>query len=69
VRVAFASSLSTVWKAIVGLSGIGVLSLFLLKEVTMNFDTDEKYGLQEEKKKKTKTVEDGDAGAVTPPAV
>ncbi|KAI0833798.1 iron permease [Trametes gibbosa] len=46
VRVAFAESLSVVWKAMIGFSAAGFLTLFLLREVPMQKETDEKYSLQ-----------------------
>ena len=49
VRVAFADSVSTVWKIMVGFSGIGVLALFLLKEIEMKTYTDTRFGLEEGK--------------------
>ncbi|EJF56221.1 iron permease [Dichomitus squalens LYAD-421 SS1] len=48
VRDAFASSLAIVWKAMVGFSAAGFLTVFLLREVTMHRTTDETYGLQEQ---------------------
>lgn len=45
VRVAFATSMSTIWKTMVGISGLGILSLFLLKEVEMKAHTDDSFGL------------------------
>ena len=47
VREAFAASLATVWKAMVGFSAAGFLTLFMLREVPMHKTTDETYGLQE----------------------
>ncbi|OSC98516.1 iron permease [Trametes coccinea BRFM310] len=46
VRVAFASAMSVVWKAMIGFSGAGFLTLFLLREVPMQKHTDETYGLE-----------------------
>ncbi|KAI0826235.1 iron permease [Irpex lacteus] len=48
VREAFAASLSIIWKAMIGISGAGLLSLLLLKEIPMNTEVNEKYGLHEE---------------------
>ncbi|KAI9066141.1 MFS general substrate transporter [Trametes sanguinea] len=48
VRVAFASAMSVVWKAMIGFSGAGFLTLFLLREVPMQKHTDETYGLKVE---------------------
>jgi hypothetical protein len=47
VREAFASSLSVIWKVMIGVSGAGLLSLLLMKEIPMNMEMDEKYGLRE----------------------
>ncbi|KAI0763280.1 iron permease [Trametes elegans] len=49
VRVAFADSMSVVWKAMIGFSGAGFLTLFLLREIPMQKHTDETYGLQEKR--------------------
>ena len=45
MRVAFATSMSTIWKTMIGISGLGILSLFLLKEVEMRGHTDDSFGL------------------------
>ncbi|EIW62181.1 iron permease [Trametes versicolor FP-101664 SS1] len=47
VRAAFALSMAVIWKVMVGLCGVGILTLFLLKEVPMVKHTDETYGLKE----------------------
>ena len=49
VQVAFADSLSMIWKVMIGISGIGVLALFLLKEIEMKTYTDTRFGLEEGK--------------------
>ncbi|KAI9056773.1 iron permease [Trametes sanguinea] len=46
VRVAFAESMSIVWKAMIGFSAAGILTLALLREVPMQKHTDETYGLE-----------------------
>ena len=46
VRVAFANSMATVWRAMLGFCAAGFLTLFLLREVPMQKVTDETYGLQ-----------------------
>ncbi|OJT12202.1 hypothetical protein TRAPUB_11258 [Trametes pubescens] len=46
VRIAFADSMAVVWKAMIGFSGAGFLTLFFLREVPMHKHTDETYGLQ-----------------------
>lgn len=45
VRQAFSQSMSTVWKLMAGISGLGVLTLLLLREIPLILHTDEKYGL------------------------
>jgi hypothetical protein len=47
IRQAFSKSMSTVWLMMVGFSGLGVLTLLLLREVPLNRYTDETYGLVE----------------------
>ncbi|KAM5537268.1 hypothetical protein V8D89_008998 [Ganoderma adspersum] len=47
VRNAFANSLKTVWLVMVGMSGAGVLSLLLMKEVPMQKETDATFGLDD----------------------
>ncbi|KAI0327038.1 iron permease [Cubamyces sp. BRFM 1775] len=49
VRVAFATSMSVVWKVMTGLAGGGFLTLFLLKEIPMHTSTDARYGLEVQK--------------------
>ena len=46
IQDAFADSFSVVWKVMVGFCGAGLLSVFLLKEITMLQHTDETYGLK-----------------------
>lgn len=45
VRVAFADSMAVIWKTMIGICGLGLLSLLLLKEIPMNSEVDDKYGL------------------------
>ncbi|KAI0781950.1 iron permease [Abortiporus biennis] len=47
VREAFAISMSTIWKTMVGISGIGIISLLFMKEIPMITYTDQTYGLEE----------------------
>lgn len=47
VRKAFAESLKTVWLVMVGMSGAGLLSVALMREVPMQQVTDETYGLED----------------------
>jgi hypothetical protein len=50
VRDAFAHSISTIWKTMIGIAGLGFLTLLLLKEIPMVEHTDGKYGLTETEK-------------------
>ena len=50
VRVAFANSMSIVWKSMVGICGLGLISLLFLKEIKMNSHTDTNFGLTEDAK-------------------
>ena len=45
VREAFARSLRVVWLTMVGMGGVGLLSVTLMREVPMQKKTDETYGL------------------------
>ena len=47
VRTAFAESLKVVWQTMIGLCGLGLLSVAMMKEVPMQRMTDERYGLDE----------------------
>ncbi|PSS06598.1 hypothetical protein PHLCEN_2v3656 [Hermanssonia centrifuga] len=47
VREAFADSLSVVWKVMVGVGGLGLLSVLIMKEIPMGAVVDAKYGLDE----------------------
>lgn len=46
VREAFATSMTVIWKVMIGISGLGLLTLPLLREVPMNQSTDENFGLE-----------------------
>ncbi|KDR69579.1 hypothetical protein GALMADRAFT_77246 [Galerina marginata CBS 339.88] len=61
VRIAFATSMTVIWKVMIGISGLGLLTLPLLREVPMNQSTDENYGLQD----KNKTVDVGNESGMT----
>ncbi|KAM5536101.1 hypothetical protein V8D89_010200 [Ganoderma adspersum] len=47
VRTAFAESLKVVWQTMIGLCGLGLLSVAMMREVPMQKMTDERYGLDE----------------------
>ena len=47
VREAFARSLRVVWLTMVGMGGVGLLSVTLMREVPMQKHTDDKYGLDD----------------------
>ena len=45
VRRAFADSLKAIWQPMIGISGAGLLTVLMLREIPMPKVTDEKYGL------------------------
>ncbi|KAH8078743.1 iron permease [Cristinia sonorae] len=45
VQVAFADSLSVVWKTMIGISAVGILVLPMMKDIPMGSATDETFGL------------------------
>ncbi|KAH9933591.1 iron permease [Epithele typhae] len=47
VRAAFATSMASVWKAMLGFCAAGALSVALMREVPMQSHTDDAYGLDE----------------------
>ncbi|KAH8827537.1 major facilitator superfamily domain-containing protein [Flagelloscypha sp. PMI_526] len=47
VKVAFANSMSTIWKTMAGIAGIGLLSVLIMKEIPLPDVTDAKYALKE----------------------
>ena len=63
MRDAFAASLATVWKAMIGFSAAGFLTVFLLREVPMHKTTDETYGLRESGDKPSESVDGSPAEA------
>ncbi|KAF7790410.1 hypothetical protein EIP86_001365 [Pleurotus ostreatoroseus] len=56
VKLAFAASMATVWKVMVGISGLGLLSMLLMKEVPMRMFMDERFGIQEGEKTEDKEM-------------
>jgi hypothetical protein len=55
VKVAFADSLSMVWKVMAAVAGVGLLVTLPMKELHMHVVTDENWGM--EKKETEKDVE------------
>lgn len=55
VRSAFAEGLKTIWQTMLGVSGIGLLSCLLMREIKMQKALDETFGLQEEKREQRGT--------------
>ena len=58
VQLAFAESMATIWKVMIGISGLGLLTVFALKEIPMSTTTDDNYGL-ESARNKDNGVEEG----------
>ncbi|KAH9933608.1 iron permease [Epithele typhae] len=70
VRAAFAKSMSTVWKAILGFAAAGILTVMLMREVPMQQHKDETYGLENDDAEKEETkdceLEGGKEGSRRP---
>lgn len=49
VQVAFAQSTAIIWRVMIGVSGLGLLSCLLMREIAMRTSMDEQWGLQEHK--------------------
>ncbi|KZT52009.1 iron permease [Calocera cornea HHB12733] len=47
VRVAFASSLSTLWKVTIALAGLGLVTTFFMKQIHLHLDTDDQWGREQ----------------------
>ena len=46
VQEAFATSMATVWKAMIGFAAAGFATMFILREIPMQTAVDDKYGLE-----------------------
>ena len=51
VRVAYAESLQTVWYVMVGIAGLGLVSVFMMKSLPLTVEVDERWGLEEREKR------------------
>jgi hypothetical protein len=65
VEIAFAASMSTVWKVMIGVTGAGFLCVLLMKELPMHGVTDENWGFEE--KKKANDLEGGEETELSAP--
>ncbi|KAI1785115.1 hypothetical protein LXA43DRAFT_169081 [Ganoderma leucocontextum] len=50
VRAAFAQATRLIWRVMIGVSGAGFLSVFLMREVTLHEGRDAQWGLEDEKR-------------------
>ncbi|KAA1472296.1 MFS multidrug transporter [Dentipellis sp. KUC8613] len=55
VRSAFADSMATIWKTMIGISGLGILTLPFLQEVELHGHVDDAYGLHDGQVQEAKT--------------
>ncbi|KAI0341086.1 iron permease [Trametopsis cervina] len=46
VRIAFSDSMKVLWYTMIGISGVGLATVLLMKEVPMRTDVDEQWGLE-----------------------
>jgi len=58
VQTAFADSLKVIWQTMIGVSGLGIISLLFLEEVPMKEFTDEAFGLSESDKSTSRVVDE-----------
>ena len=56
VRAAFAQATRLIWQVMIGISGAGFLSVFLMRELKLRQDRDAQWGLQDEKDPEKKEV-------------
>lgn len=56
VRQAFADSLKIIWETMAGISGLGLLSCLLMKEVEMRVSVDDQWALEQKARAKTTPV-------------
>ncbi|KAI0700394.1 major facilitator superfamily domain-containing protein [Cerioporus squamosus] len=61
VRRAFAESLAVIWQTMIGICGLGLLSVLLIREVPMGKTADDTYGLDEgrERRRNEETLVSG----------
>ncbi|KAF8685508.1 Iron permease [Rhizoctonia solani] len=53
VREAFADSLAVLWRVFIGIAGAGFISVFLMKEIPMSNETDERWAMEQAEKKES----------------
>ncbi|CAE7210073.1 unnamed protein product [Rhizoctonia solani] len=53
VREAFADSLAVLWRVFIGIAGAGFISVFLMKEIPMSTETDERWAMEQAEKKQS----------------
>lgn len=60
VQRAFANAVQLLWRVMIGVSGVGLLTCALMKEESLRTDMDETWGLQERVRGKTMSGEEGE---------
>ena len=63
VGAAFAGSMSIIWKTMIGVAGLGLLTVALMEEVPMRTVTGERYGLHDTSRD---SKHDEETGGMTP---
>ncbi|KAH7336904.1 iron permease [Rhizoctonia solani] len=51
VREAFADSLAVLWRVFIGIAGAGFISVFLMQEIPMSNETDERWAMEQARRK------------------
>lgn len=59
VRVAFAESLKVVWEVLGAITGLGLISSFLMRALPLHTAVDEKWGLQDSGEKEKEAEAEG----------
>ncbi|KDE09667.1 hypothetical protein MVLG_00073 [Microbotryum lychnidis-dioicae p1A1 Lamole] len=55
VREAFASSLRVIWLVMIGISGLGLIISFFLRDIELTKEMDDKWGMSDKKERKAPT--------------
>jgi hypothetical protein len=50
IRQAFSDSMRMLWLIMIGISGIGLVSVFFMKEIPMRNDIDEQWAMEQKRK-------------------
>ncbi|KAH9847865.1 iron permease [Lenzites betulinus] len=69
IRTAFAHAVQLVWRVMIGISAVGLLSCFLMREEQLRTDMDEQWGLQEREQNEQRKADSVELGARVRPDI